>query len=305
MKSIKQTCFTCAMFVAIILFIIGCSSPRSASEEKSDDAFVPKTAADTLLGKKEVTTIFYNLPSPVEMSEMVKQTNAAFYPEFLNPVANTEKYTTTTSLALNLGILGVDMGYIKMFDQLQESLNYLTAVSKLSEKLGLPKGKGEDVYKSFEKNTDDKGTQLKLISELYSEADNYLKKNERQNIATLVVLGGWIEGLYLSSNIHQKEPKNQQVISRIAEQKYSLNTIIELVNNTQKDLPVFSNFLANLLLLKKVYSNVHIRFPKESTNLDTTNKVILLTADAEVMISDKEINDITRIIKFMRSQIVK
>ncbi len=297
MKIFNTLFVSCAIIIIFLFF--GC---QSESDKHNLEQKLAETLSDTSETTRKVITIFYNLPTPIEMSQMVKQTKATFYPEILNPLKNIGNYTTNDVLAMNLGIYGVDLGYLKFFDQTQEALNYLQAISKISGKLGLPSDKGDKIYGSFEKNVDDKDTQIRLLAEVYADADKYLKENERQNIAIYMLIGGWIEGLYISTQIYQKDPKNHDVLNRIAEQKYSLNTMIELVSN-YKDNVTFADYFGKLLMLKKVYEKIEINFQNSNPNIDTINKVIVITGENSIQITDNQVNDISRIVSYIRNNI--
>jgi hypothetical protein len=304
MNTFSKQFFSVLVSLFLILFI-GCAN--DAENKDNNDVLIENNSQENDLTEpstfNSVTKIFYSLPTPVEMLNLVKQSNTSYYPELLSPTENADQYTTTASVAVNLGIYGVDLAYLKLFDQVQKSLTYLSVISKLSDKLGLPNENVLEVFNSLEKNTDDKEFQLNIISETYESSSKYLKDSHRDNIATLIILGGWIEGLYIATGIYEKDNNNKEILLRIAEQKYSLNTLISLVNKDEDE--TFSNFFSSLWLLKKEFDKIAIDFEGSNPEFDYENKVITHDGKNSVQITDEQINEITKIVKLLRAEFIK
>ena len=63
--------------------------------------------------------------------------------------------------------------------------------------------------------------------------NNYLTENNRKNVATMVLVGGWTEGLYVALNIADvNADKNRLLAERIIGQKMALNTVIDIIGST-------------------------------------------------------------------------
>lgn len=305
MKSVQALIFVLLTFSGILYT---CTEVQNTEGDKIENAITEIAVKSTEASDNKVegvSKVFYNLPSPIEMSQVVKNSNAGFYPDLLNPTLKADQYNTQKSMALNIGVYGVDLGYAKIFDQVQLSLQYLDVVNQLSHKLGLPENKAKEIYHTFETNIGDTEAQLELLAETYSNANLYLKENDRQNVATLIMLGGWLEGLYIATELYKRDNSNLYLLSRIAEQKFSLKTIIELMSEVQNE-PVFSQYLTRLLLLKKIFDGVQIQFDKNEAKLDTINKVLIYSSGhSNVVASQKQIDDISMIISYMRNKIVE
>ncbi len=284
---------------SIVLLHIGC-----ANNEEMKDKPIELSENDSLKQAKmqKVIKIFYNVPSPLEMATVVQRDNAKFYTELLSPADDIDRFTTASRQALNIGVYGVDFSYAKLFNQDQESLTYLSAIKELSKKLGIPRDKAATSFDDIQKNVENSDTLLKIINETYQTADMYLKENQRESTATLIIVGGWIEALYIATNIYEKE-ENEDILNRIIVQKYSLNTLIELLSKHQDDKTVES-FFEKMLMLKKVYDNIEIDFKKSDVNIDTVKKVIVLKGE-NPEITNKQIDDIKEIITKLRTAIIQ
>ena len=59
-------------------------------------------------------------------------------------------------------------------------------------------------------------------------ADQYLKNNDRDDVSALVLVGGWVESLYLTVS-DAAALKDAAMVNRIGEQKNTLNALIQLL----------------------------------------------------------------------------
>jgi len=98
----------------------------------------------------ESRAISYEMTLPVEMAGLFDHVGADFYPEFLNPADQFGKYSRPVKRALNLGVYGVDLSYVKMFGQHQRSVAYLNAIHRLAGEMGIPKQIYGDVLENME-----------------------------------------------------------------------------------------------------------------------------------------------------------
>ena len=86
----------------------------------------------------------------------------------------------------------------------------------------------------MEQNRNDRDSLLNIISETYWNVDAYLKENGRDNISALMIAGGWVEGLYIATQV-SKTHDTPELRQRIAEQKLSLGELISLMNTYRAD----------------------------------------------------------------------
>jgi hypothetical protein len=218
-------------------------------------------------------SIYYTMSLPVEMARLFNHVGANFYPDLLSPPDGFGKYTRPAKIALNLGVYGVDLSYVKMFDQHQRSVAYLASINKLADELGIPKqiyGNAMDNLELFVSNPDS----LSMVAaKLYSATDEYLRKDGQEGAASLVAMGGWIESMYIATRIYENDPGNIALQDKIAEQKYSLNSLIALMNNYQADLDL-AEYLLMLKNLRRTYDQFQLYYKRGDVLVDTSSKTI-------------------------------
>lgn len=304
--NIKQNFFQ-ILILTFSVFFVGCTQEQKDKEIYGNTDSLPHNLLKDTNQHKQMSKaikIFYNTPSPLEMATLLQRNNSSFYNELLSPVKNVDKYSTSTSQALNIGIYGVDLSYAKIFNQEKEWRQYLGAIRKLTQKLGIPQERINKTLGMLEDNISNSDTLLKVMNDTYNWADKYLKENERENIASFIILGGWIEALYIATNIYSREADVQDIRDRIVVQKYSLNTLIELVSKNQND-PVLAEYLTILLTLKNRYDRIKINYKNSDVRIDTINKVITLKGASPVTVNEKEIKEISEIVERLRNAIIR
>lgn len=253
---------------------------------------------------KKVKKIFYNVPSPIEMTSVIEKAGTQYKPEILNSYKVVGKYVNLPKQALNLGVYGSDLSYVRLFDQIQLSINYLSSIKKLCDELNIPEEQGSFAISRMETNMDNRDSLLQIVTETYASADAYLKENERGNTATLIILGGWIEALYISTSIVDFEAEqNKDIITRIGEQKYSLSNLVELIKSypEDKDLQEYLPLLENL---KTNYEPVTIDYVKGDVVTEKNKKLTTINSKATVMIDKATFENIKAVILSIRNKIV-
>ena len=106
-------------------------------EKILNEADGKKIEAGIDIPREMLYEIIQQIPSPLEISNLIKESGAIYSEELLNPVENSKNYVNKYSQAINLGVYGTDLGYINMYSKYQASIVYLEAVRELSEVLSI------------------------------------------------------------------------------------------------------------------------------------------------------------------------
>jgi len=223
---------------------------------------------------KELEKIFFSIPSPVEMSSLIKQNGYQFDQGKLVATANVDKYTGESRQAVMLGIYGADLSYTAIFDQKQLTTEYFAAAQKLARQMDADGTITPELLERLEKNQANRDSMLHIISEAYSDLNGYLKEKDRVEVSAMVVAGGWLEALYLSTQY--SGDGNSAMRQRIAEQKYSLNNLMSYLEKFG-DTPSLQELKTDLSQLQEVYATVAENKGKTSTSKDESGKMVIGT----------------------------
>ena len=219
-------------------------------------------------------TIFYNMYLSVDMSELFRKENAVFNPDVTNPVDKAEDYVMSGKKALNLGVYAVDLNYIKQFEQYDKLRSYFGVMHDLSAALGIPDDYFFNSVERFEKNMTNEDSLMKIANEVYNTTEVYLKENDRENASALIVLGGWTEALYIASRIIGSNEEDDAVImERIAEQKYSIDNLIQLLEN-YKDDKMIAAYLVDLQQLEPALKSYEVNYDNISESYENLKPII-------------------------------
>ena len=280
--------------VAIGIAITSCkSSPRN-----EDNPSQP--AADTLSTLVKFDNAIFPTPSPWQVIKLIQKNNIPFSESYINNASNYQQYTTSFKQAVNLGIYGIDLSYLNIYDKTQESLQYLGIIKKLSDQLRITESFDEQIFERIENNIENKDSLVKIISDTYANSDLYLKKNERYDISALVVTGCWVESLYIMTKIAQ-ESNNREIINRIGEQKHPLDNLIELLTPFYYKSTEFANLLDRLIDLAYEFDGIIYSYTYREPLVDERNKLITIKSQSRVVMSEYHLKIISKKIEQIRS----
>jgi len=252
---------------------------------------------------EQAKEVFYSLPSPIETAMLMKRAGAKYNEEFLNPVSNLSKYSTTKSMALNLGIYSADLSFASMFDQSQASIKYLTSTKKLAENLGILNAVEQSTVKRMEGNVNNRDSLMEIISETLMNSNSFLKENDRAEVAALILTGGWIEGLYIATKIAKSTSSNKELVNRIIDQRLSLKTLNSLLEEYKDDENIASIY-EDLQKISALYEQVEVTTSKIETE-EVEGKSTILKSNTQISITDEVFDNICATVDEVRNNITK
>lgn len=289
-------------FISVIStsLLISCNSGEKTNDEDLIDEEIldSNTSLNTNFDGK-----IFSIPSPVQTSMLIKDLKLPYTESLLNPADNVDLYNSEYKRALNLGVYGTDLGYITIYNQNATSLKYLKAVEKLTQGLKLENAFDKDFMTRFEKNNTIQDSMVKIVSDAFRKADNFLKTNDRKNTSVLILTGGWIESLYIACELN-RATSNQKIVDRIGEQQETLNTIIEILDLYNKK-GVNDDLLSSLEDLKLSFDKVLIEYEYIAPKTDAAKKLTTLQHKTKVRIDSNILNMITMKISTLKDKITQ
>jgi hypothetical protein len=278
-----------------------CTSCKDESNNNSNNNTLIEPA-DTI--KTSVLNIggeLFSVPSPIQTALLIQKSGVPYDKNTLNPHNKVNTFDTDYSRSLNLGIYGADLGYVSLYNQTQDALGYLGAVKQLADKLGISAAFDATTIERIQKNITNKDSMMVLVGIAYRGSDSYLKNNQRHDVSSLILTGGWIESMHFSTSGYKAKPSNDMKF-RIAEQKLALNSLIKILGNNPA--PQVKDLTAQLSDLAKVYEGISFKYNFVEPVTDTAKKVTMVNSTTEVMISDEQVKQITEKIMEIRNKIV-
>lgn len=289
------------IIVSIILVLNACQNNPSKSDidSKTDDITLDIDGTN----ERTVKKIFFNLPSPMELTQTLLEAKSPYNAELLNPTKNVSNYETSAKLAMNFGVYGADLCYCRVFDQLQQSISYLATIRKITEKLQIPESEGSETINRIEENISNSDSIFQIIADTYASADGYLKENDRDLTATFILIGGWIEGMYFAVEINKDEVSKNMLNLKIAEQKFSMENLMMLLNEF-KDDPYIVEFYPQFEKLNNVFEEISISYDKAVVVTDQETKVTTIDNSTKIDITNEQLDEISKLIGEIRTKII-
>ncbi len=244
----------------------------------------------------------FSVPSPVQTALLIKEVGATFNGELMNDPKTATNYSTNFKKAMNVGVYGTDLGYVTIYEQTQEAISYLTAVKSLADELGVTSAFDMALMERFQKNIGNKDSLLRLTTDAYRSADAYLRNNEQNEVGSLILAGGWVEGLYLAVNV-ANETNDAAVIRRVGEQKSTIDNLIQLLT-PYYDKPGYTEFIDKLNDLSNVYNGIETSYSFVQPTHDAENKITTINSTSEVKVSPEQLKEITEKITAIRNDVV-
>ena len=250
--------------ISCVALLISCGNSSTENTANTDDQkdTVTKEAVSqpTIdVADFQFQTLVINVPSPFEIITFLPKCNFPFNKSLLNITDNESKYTTTTKKGLNYGVYVVDLVYLSTNEQFSEVKNYFKTSKNLAQSLGCDESFNNIAGSRLEKNIDKKDTINKVIDQIYTEMDGYLRSNDRLLTATQILVGSWIESQYITVSFIKDVERNKDndiLFKKIIEQNFTSQKLVQLLKEYEKE----KEFKATILAvgeLDKIYSSIH------------------------------------------------
>lgn len=290
----------------LIITMLACVSCRRKTPEK--DTITPgfstykADSAGTVSpdAKKETN---YGLLTPIEICVIFNRLGVPYNNAALNPVSNRDFYLSNSKAAINTGIYGVDFGYLKMFGIGQEVIDYMLSIKELSNRLGIPDNLILEPIKRVRTTENNPDTVTALMEKAYRDIENHLRESGRESSAGLMIMGGWVEAMYVATQlVYNPANPDPEVVQKIAEQKYTLNSLLSFMKNYYDD-PVVVYFTKKLKYLKRDFDSFEIYFEKGDLEIDTARHV-LRSSGAKMTVTVETLNKIRDYVVKLRTEMV-
>lgn len=254
METRKNSTLT-GLFVIMLMIsfsFISCqNSAKDGSKKESQDAY--KSVVSEI--DKDVSEFVYPLPSAYEVTEILNRIGIGYMLGTSNSTENVSRYFTAKSKAYNIGIYATDLSYASTYKMTQETMLFLEALNQLGNDLGISSIYNEDLLKSIEANVTDKDSLVEIISTTIYETYDFLNKNGKGDLSILMIAGGWLEGMYLTTNVSENYQNNPEIVKVIYAQKPSLDRLLKIAEERKENSEI-QELIDDLQPVKKAYDAV-------------------------------------------------
>lgn len=285
--------------------LTGCKSGGTKTVKEDVTVTPPASDNKAVQDIAQAEKIFNALPSPLESAQLIKSAGARFDQTRMNPVGNVDKYVNTKSMALNLGIYTCDLSFASMYEKTQLIIDYMNAAKKMADGLGILDAIDQKTIDGLEENINNSEYIMDVVSETFMNSNSYLEENGQPAVASMVLVGGWFEGLYISTQLVDMNDFNgNKLVSRIIDQKLSIDILLNLLNSN-KGNPAVDDIIAQVQKLKTVFDKISISTSPVKTEYDQKSNTTLLKSEVKTDMTPAVFKELASTVADIRSTFVK
>jgi len=225
MNLMKTNKFFLFLFCGTLALLFACGGEVEDTEVVYNYEKTDSLSADYL---RELGNIRVSIEQTGKLNAMLKDEGYSYNNSMLNSASKANGYSNSKQQAFNLGAYGADLSYAIAYEQSQDAMDYVKGMIQLAGKLGVPNAFDEELLTQM---TSDDSTVNKsiLLTKAYINAEDQLYSEDRAQLATMMVVGGWIEGLYISTTASKAKLGSGNINSGIWNQAYTYSNITKML----------------------------------------------------------------------------
>jgi len=293
----------------VMIALVAASLLAACSKGKKPDEQAFLNSLDSAkkgpsIDEEVINSILQQIPSPLEISVLLKESGTKYNSSLLNSPDNLSKYNSNFKKALNLGVYGTDLGYTNIYQQNQDGIKYLASIKSLANELNIGQFFDIETIGRLAGNSKNLDSLLLITTQNFNEINRYLQTQGRANLSVLLLTGGWLEAMQITCQVAAKDPKNKELREKIGEQKIILEQIVLLYSFYKEDENMAS-LLKDLDELKKAFDTINITYTYKESTMEVVNGVAVIkdNSTTTIDITDKDIQAITQITNSIRKKI--
>ena len=289
----------------LLLVLTACGSGNKTDEQAMLDTLASTEATGPSISEEVIDDLLQEIPSPLEISVLLKSSGKKYDLTYLNPADNISKYNNNYQKALNLGIYGTDLGYTNIYEKNQDGIKYMSSIKSLANDLNIGQFFDIETIGRLATNSKNLDSLLLITTQNFNSINHYFQEQRRSNLSVLLLTGGWLEAMHITCNVAASDLKNKELNEKIGEQKIILEKVMALLSYYKNDQNMAS-LLADLDGLKKIYDAITITYEYKESTFEVKDGVMVIKDNrtTTVNITQKQMRDIKNITYIIRNKII-
>jgi hypothetical protein len=272
----------------------------ACGDDNGDDQNGNDTISENVTEINDENLITYLIPSPKDMFAFTVEGELEYSDMVLNPKENADKYLDTRAKEIGFGLYSADLAYVAAFNQTNTAGEYLKVVESLSDKIGLGSVFTEALISRF-KNIDSKDSLMKVTNDTYYDIVKYLEENDRNTSLSLISVGGWIESLYIVTNLQKKYEENNEIIQLIADQKNIFENLILSLEQRKADASIKMT-IDELQPIKLVFDELEVIKIENPAETGSSKNQIVVGGTTKIVMTAEQFDKLKESISLVRNK---
>lgn len=289
----------------VALFLISCSSGKKPDEQAFEDSLDSTLNQGPSIDEEVIGSILDQIPSPLEISVLLKKSGIKYNPDLLNSPDNLPKYNSNYKMALNLGIYGTDLGYTNIYGQNQSGIKYLSSIKSLANQLNIGQFFDIETIGRLATNSKNLDSLLLITTQNFNSINHYLQQQNRSNLSVLLLTGGWLEAMQVTCQLAANNPDHSELKEKIGEQKITLEQILLLFSFYENDENMAS-LLKDLKELETAFNKINITYTYKESSMEVVDGVAVIkdNSTTTIEITDEDVRNIMSKTNSIRNKII-
>ncbi len=278
------------LFAGLTLLVYACGG-----EEQKQTVDTTDTTEQT-----QQTAIDFNIPSPSEQFALISKMDGQKNFGIMHDPNLADKYGTSAQKALNFGVYTADVAYLTSYNETNKYLTYFGKLEKLGNDIGVAQVFGKELGELAKKWDGNADSLFRLSDETYNKTFQRLIEIDKGNELSLMLVGGWVESMYLmigTSKGYGKSPKLEQAI---ADQKLVAENLMEFLVSYQdnEDVASYTSAISGIL---DIYNTMDCS--SSETKVENANGKLNFSGGEQCKMTEKCFNDLKARISELRNKI--
>lgn len=292
---------------AFLAFLLAACGTGNESKEKAMlDSLEATATGGPSISEAVIDDLLQEIPSPLEISALLKEAGKKYNVSYLNPADNISKYNSNYKKALNLGIYGTDLGYTNIYEQNQDGLKYMSSIKGLADDLNIGQFFDIETIGRLATNSKNLDSLLLITTQNFNNINHYFQTQSRSNLSVLLLTGGWVEAMHITCSVAANDPANKQLSEKIGEQKIVLEKLVKLLGHYEASDQNMASLLADLNSLKQAYQEVVITYVYAESTFEIVDGVMVIkdNSTSTVSITPEQVTEIRNVAAAIRNKII-
>lgn len=279
----------------LLVFSISCQNQKS----KKDTS--PKVESEEVA--EEVVELAPKLRSIETIKSVLQMSDVGYYPEIINDPLNALKYEGDRKIAANLGVYMGDMIYVLTTSGRSDAYANYGAIMELAKDFGITDEFPKLILERYDEGNTSVDSVLIVLEDALNNSERKLSENDKSEFYAFMLLGNYIEKLYVVSSIIQRPKRANVPEAAVAQLKRNLLLVMGKQSGPLKELVAiladYSDDASHVVALDEIEELIN-RYETVGKQRDN----LLKLAPAEIY-QAKEIQAIHDQIEIVRNRIVK
>jgi hypothetical protein len=296
------------IFIGLIgcFILFSCESKKKPSADEISGVLDSVRIEEPAISEEVISDIIQQIPSPLEISSLLKAAETKYDKSHLNDPENISNYNSNFKKALALGIYGTDLGYTNIYGQNQDALFYLNSIKSLADDLSIGQFFDIGTIKRLATNSKNLDSLLLITTKNFNSINAYLQNQKRSNLSILLLSGGWLEALYIVSKVSEKNPSNEQLKETIGEQKIIMDNVALLLSFYVESDPNIKDLGNSFVQLQEEFNKIEIKTVYREPTYEVVDGMLVVkdNSTSEIIMTDENIVAIRTMVYEIRNNII-